>query len=196
MVKITWRKGGAQEWRDSQRMRRVKREWWLRKTPDDSLCPLCTDCSVINPAAELLHLWLKMRIFLPFSSPLTFSDVGEMKWANSFKVRYKGSWIQTEPPQKKPSSLFQAHFLYPSFCFLPHQNQSSHYTSHHLVNFFFVLKCWLWALKISPSHLTVFLLQAEIIGMWLIKVGGGWQDGMTVNQPSQGLWHLCSLAMF
>lgn len=31
-----------------------------------------------------------------------------------------------------------------------------------------------------------FLMQAGIIGMWLIKAGGGRQDGMTVNQPSQG----------
>lgn len=46
--------------------------------------------------------------------------------------------------------------------------------------------------NISPSlssafHLMIFFpMRAEIIGMWLIKAGGGRQFGMTVNQPSQG----------
>lgn len=93
--------------------------------------------------------------------------------------------------RKKPSSLLLTRFFYPSFCLLPHQNQSFCYTSHHLLRFFFFLLN-VGPKNISPSlpsafHLTIFFpMQAEIIGMWLIKAGGVRQEGLTVNQPFQG----------
>lgn len=36
------------------------------KTSDDSSCPLCGDCSLINLAAEILPPWAKMRKAFPF----------------------------------------------------------------------------------------------------------------------------------
>lgn len=74
-----------------------------------------------------------------------------MKWADSFlsmiQKRLDRHSVPARRKRKKPSSLLLTRFFYPSFCLLPHQNQSFCYTSHHLLRFFFF--CSMWALKIS-----------------------------------------------
>lgn len=73
-----------------RRQQKRKSEWggdgWevivmIVKTSDDSLCPLCRDCSLINLAAEIrLFSAGENENSLPLSSSSTSStDVGEMK---------------------------------------------------------------------------------------------------------------------
>lgn len=67
------------EW-DGNWKERVRERGWdaivlIVKTSDDSLCPLCGDCSLINLAAEILPPWAKMRIAFPLFLLLLLLDV-------------------------------------------------------------------------------------------------------------------------
>lgn len=122
-----------------------------------------------------------------------------------FKYDTKETWSTLSPCQKKkrkkPSSLLPTHFLYPSFCLLPHQNQSSCYISHHLLSFwvFFILKCWMWALKISllPSPAPSiwrfsFPCRQRLLACGSLKQGEGGRREWQLINPSRAVSSLPS----
>lgn len=127
------------------------------KTSDDSLCPLCGDCSLINLAAEILHPWVKMRIALP-SPPLPPPRHFQMlvRWNEQIPLKYdtKEAWSTLGPHQKKsPPPCYPHTFpLFPSFCLLPHQNPSSLYSSHHLLRIFFFF--YPQVLSVGPKNIS------------------------------------------
>lgn len=175
------------------------------KTSDDSSCPLCGDCSLINLAAEILPPWAKMRKAFPFLLLLLLFLYIFRCWLDEmrrFLLKYdrKENWSTTRPCKKiiipSPLLAITPHTSIPLFasCLIRISPLATLLTIR--LSFFKTsLKCWMWALdlkypkNISPSLSTAFHpkicfpMLVEIIGMWLIKARE--EDGMTVNQPSQ-----------
>ena len=116
---------------------------------------------------------------------------------------------QPVPAKKKeyrhPSSPLPTHF-YPSFCLLPHQNQSPRYTSHHLLKFFFLkpassAECgpWIWnTLKISLLPSLPPSIRRFAFPCWLRSLAWGslkqgkrveWQSPSLTFRPHWTLYH-------
>lgn len=175
------------------------------KTSDDSLCPFCRDCSLIKLAAEILHPWVKMRIAFPLLHLLLLLflfDIfrcwwDEISWFLLSMIQ-KRLDRHSVPAKKKrgksPPPCYPRTFCIPlsASCLIKISPLATFLTICLVFGFFYPQVLNVGPKNISPSlssafHLTIFFpMQAEIIGMWLIKAGGGRQEGMTVNQPFQG----------
>lgn len=98
----------SRKW-DGNRKERPRGGWEMMvmivKTSDDSSCPLCGDCSLINLAAEILPPWAKMRKAFPFLLLLLLFLYIFRCWLDEmrrFLLKYdrKENWSTTRPCKK------------------------------------------------------------------------------------------------